>query len=90
MLSLDSTKMVNRKLNDNKMLIYSKLNLFNLDKMIMLPTREKFVEDIMGIVNRITRSIINASKILDLEGVLRDMEKYGFNIIKYFEFNYAK
>ena len=48
----------------------------------MAPTTEKFLNDIMNIVGRITKTIINSSKILDFEGTLKDMEKYGFDLIE--------
>jgi hypothetical protein len=48
----------------------------------MVPTTEKFLNDLMNVINKISKSIINASTILDFEGTLKDMEKYGFNLIK--------
>ena len=56
------------------------------DKMVMVPTTEKFIHDIMLVVNKISKSIIRSSKILDFEGTLKDMEKYGFNLIEYILF----
>ena len=57
-----------------------------IDKMVMVPTTEKFIHDIMLVVNKISKSIIRSSKILDFEGTLKDMEKYGFNLIEYILF----
>lgn len=48
----------------------------------MVPTTEKFLLNIMNVVNKISKSILNASRILDFEGTLKDMEKYGFNLIE--------
>jgi len=48
----------------------------------MVPTTETFLTNLMNIVNKISKSIINASRILDFDGTLKDMEKYGFNLIE--------
>jgi hypothetical protein len=46
----------------------------------MLPFKEKFEYDIMSSVYKIEEQIIDYSTILDFEGTLRDVEKYGFKI----------
>lgn len=49
----------------------------------MIPFKEVFVSKIMDCISKIGKSVINASKLIDFEGVLRDVEKYGFSLIKY-------
>ncbi len=48
----------------------------------MLPTKERFIAEIMNSVNKITDLIIDSCSILDFEGILRDEEKYGFKVKK--------
>lgn len=48
----------------------------------MVPSKEKFVNDIMFAIKNIMFSIINSSEILDYQGILRDFEKYGLNLIE--------
>ena len=52
------------------------------DQFSMVPGRAKFVTDVMNAINNIRKSIINASKLVDFEGSLHDLEIYGFKIIK--------
>ncbi len=46
----------------------------------MLPNREKFVREVMNSVRKIKSDMMEASRIIDFEGALRDVEKYGFNV----------
>ncbi len=46
----------------------------------MIPNRNKFLNDIMRSIEHILEQIIENSKILDFEGSLRDIEKYGFKL----------
>ena len=48
----------------------------------MIPSKDKFIDQIMNTVNQMELSIVDASKIIDFEGVIRDEEKYGFKIDK--------
>ena len=54
-----------------------------LDKLTMLPTKQAFVSQIMNAVSKITQSMVNASKVIDFRGSLKDFEKYGFNLLRY-------
>ena len=49
----------------------------------MLPTKQAFVSQIMNAVSKITQSMVNASKVIDFRGSLKDFEKYGFNLLRY-------
>lgn len=55
----------------------------------MLPFKERFEQEIMNSMHKIVEQIILNSQILDFEGSLRDIEKYGFKIkyIKFFNEN---
>lgn len=46
----------------------------------MLPFKERFEHEIMSSIYKIEDQIIDYSTILDFEGPLRDIEKYGFKI----------
>jgi len=46
----------------------------------MQPDRELFVREVMDSVNKIESEMMEASRIFDFEGALRDEEKYGFKV----------
>jgi hypothetical protein len=48
----------------------------------MVPTKEKFIDDLMQSIKNITYCITNSSEILDYQGILMDFEKYGVNLIE--------
>ena len=48
----------------------------------MLPKKEAFVSQVMHSVHRIEDDIVAACQMIDFNGVLRDVEKYGFSIRK--------
>jgi hypothetical protein len=64
-------------------LFHAELSFDTFDKMSMLPNKEKFVNDIISSILNMSKLIINASRVLDFEGILRDFEKYGYSLIKY-------
>lgn len=46
----------------------------------MWPSKDKYILTIVGAFTNVSTSIINASNIVDFEGCLRDIEKFGFKI----------
>ena len=46
----------------------------------MLPFKEKFEHEITNSLLSIVEQIISNSSILDFEGSMRDVEKYGYKI----------
>jgi hypothetical protein len=48
----------------------------------MHPTKDKYLSTIVGSVVNVSSTIIEASKIVDFKGILRDIEKYGFEMEK--------
>ena len=46
----------------------------------MLPSKERFEQEITNSMRKIVEQIIENSKILDFEGSIRDVEKYGHKI----------
>ena len=48
----------------------------------MFPSSEKLVEEMARAMKRVETTILDASRILDFEGSLRDVEKYGYNVPK--------
>jgi hypothetical protein len=48
----------------------------------MHPTKDKYLSTIVGSVVNVSSTIIAASEIIDLKGILRDIEKYGFEMDK--------
>ena len=60
---------------------------FDDDKLCMVPKKNQFFNEITKSIQNIERNIIKSSKILDFEGPLRDVEKYGFKIKKMLDFH---
>lgn len=53
------------------------IKIQNLDQLIMVPPKDKFIEDIITNIKNISDMIVESSKVIDFKGVLRDTEKYG-------------
>lgn len=66
--------------NKREPLFNSKLGFDDNDKLCMLPRKNIFINEIMKSIKNVEQNIINTSKVLDFEGSLRDLEKYGFKI----------
>lgn len=49
----------------------------------MVPLKSAFVSQIMRAVSEIANSVTDASKIIDFKGTLKDVEKYGFDLLRY-------
>jgi hypothetical protein len=48
----------------------------------MHPTKDTYLSTIVGSVVNVSSTIIEASKIVDFKGIIRDVEKYGDEIEK--------
>jgi hypothetical protein len=53
------------------------------EKFSMVPSKDYFISEIINSISNIGKSIVNSSKIVDFEGKIRDIEKYGHNLIEY-------
>lgn len=66
----------------NEAIFSAKLSFDKDDKLIMYPSKNRYLSTIVGAVVNVSRTIVHSSKILDFKGVMRDIEKYGFKVEK--------
>ena len=61
-------------------LFEAELGFDKSNQLCMLPKTDVFIEEVMNSVMKIENDMTEASKTLDFEGALRDVEKYGFKM----------
>lgn len=69
--------------SEREPIFLGELNFNKEEKMAMSPSKEVFIEEITYAIQSIGRCMIKSSEIIDLQGMLRDIEKYGFQVIEY-------
>jgi hypothetical protein len=52
------------------------------DRVVMVPSTELFIHDIVKCIKQMLNYILNAAKIIDFEGAIKDHEKYGHHLIE--------